>query len=200
MTDLFAHISRLIPTLQGWADVPKAHTLASMVIALRPAVTIEIGVFGGRSFLPMALAHKFIGSGMCYGIDPWQRQESMLGQTGKDLEWWAACDHEAIFMGFMEQVRLLSVQNVTKICRMRSDDFTPIPKIDLLHTDGNHGPQAVKDVMRFCPHVRTGGICVMDDLGWSGGNVQLAAARLSVLGFTKLYDLGTGAAYQKISA
>lgn len=201
MTELFSQISRVVPTLLGWCPLPKAHALASMVVALRPAVTIEIGVFGGRSFLPMALAHKHNGFGMAYGIDPWQRHESMLGQTGKDLEWWGTtCNHEAVFEEFMRQVQVLGVQNVVKVCRMRSDDFTPIPKIDVCHVDGNHGPQVLKDVERFCPHVRLGGLCILDDLHWTGNNVLKAADRLITMGFIKLYDLGTGACYQKISA
>jgi predicted O-methyltransferase YrrM len=63
--------------LPGWCTKEKAYTLASLVIGTRPAVIVEVGVFGGRSFLPMALALKELGKGMAIGIDPWSPAASV---------------------------------------------------------------------------------------------------------------------------
>ena len=41
-----------------------------MVLALRPAVVVEIGVWRGSSLLPMALALKELGRGQIVGVDP----------------------------------------------------------------------------------------------------------------------------------
>lgn len=199
MKELFAQIESAVNSCTGWCPIDKACTLASMVIALRPDVTVEIGVWGGRSLLPMALAHKHLGQGMVIGIDPWMASVSAELETGKDKDWWGSQNHEAVFQDFMRRVNELSVNNVVRIHRMKSDDFDPPNKIGLLHVDGCHMEQAVRDVMRYSPHVVRGGFCVMDDEGWHHGWVGKAVQKLLQFGFVKRYPLGTGGCYQKIS-
>ncbi len=74
----------------------------------------------------------------------------------------------------------------------------PMQEIDLLHIDGQHTEQAVKDVDRFARNVRRGGICCMDDIEWANdGDQQVKAAveRLKELGFVEKYPVGTGAMF-----
>ena len=61
MTNLFLDIADVVPRLNGWCSVNKAQHLAAMVCALQPVTAVEIGVFGGKSLIPMAMAMKRIG-------------------------------------------------------------------------------------------------------------------------------------------
>lgn len=200
MSQLLANIATLIPTLHGWCSVPKAITLASSVIALRPAVSVEIGVYGGRSFLPIAMAHKEIGIGMAYGIDPWSARESEIGQVHpSDRDYWSKLDHEIIYQHFSKSLVECGAASCAKILRQCSDDADVPDQIDLFHLDGNHSDQAVKDVEKFAPKIRVGGLAFMDDIHWSGGGVERATAKLKSMGFIRLYDLDSGAVFQRVS-
>lgn len=199
MKELFTEIETLVPTLGDWCSVQKAFALAATVLTLRPAVTVEIGVFSGASFLPMAMAHKAIGRGKAYAIDPWMKQASIEGMDKENAEWWASVDHERIYRNFMAKVGHLGVQDWVAILRSRSNEVEPPQNIGLLHVDGNHGKQAITDVKRFAPNVVIGGICWMDDINWVGGGVETAVGELLKMGFVKLYDMDTGAAFQRIS-
>ena len=197
ITQLMMKIEDVVPKLEGWCDVEKAQHLASLVISLRPRVSVEIGVFGGRSLIPTAMGHSLIGSGYALGIDPWASSASLEGMDGENKEWWGKLDHAAIHAGFMSASARLRADNFMKVERMTSDEAISqglIPKvIDLLHIDGNHGPQAIKDVDNYATRLRSGGILVMDDCDWAAP----AVTQINALGFSHLYDLGTGAVFQR---
>ncbi len=202
MKNLFSQIETLVPTCGDWCSVEKGQTLAAIVLAFRPKVTVEIGVFSGASFLPMALAHKFIKHGAAYAIDPWSKDASVEGLEAPNANWWKEVDHDRIYQLFLSKAKELGVDGISKVIRAKSDDVKPPSEIGLLHVDGNHGAQAVKDVARFAPNVHVGGICVMDDIGWQENeiyHVREAVDNLYKMGFVKLYDLGTGAVFQRIS-
>jgi len=198
MTNLFETIIRTNPKMEGWCDIPKAITLASMVLALRPECVLEVGIFGGRSFLPMALACKELGRGVVVGIDPWDKGVSVRGQTSpEDIKWWSELDMEKIRTGFMALIPEHGLEKFTKIHRMESNRVASPTNIGILHIDGNHDATAIQDVMNFAPHVVQGGFCVMDDLNMFGGFTNRAAQRLQQMKFKQLYALGTGMVFQK---
>ena len=64
---LLANIVTTCGTMHGWATAEKCCTLASLVLANKPALAVEIGVWGGRSLLPVAMAMKAIGKVDVYG-------------------------------------------------------------------------------------------------------------------------------------
>lgn len=200
MKDLLNHISQLVPTLEGWTEVAKAQRLAAMVLTLQPDVSVEIGVYAGRSFFGLALAHKFLGHGMAVGIDPWDNAAATEGYEGANLEFWKTNPLNKIYGDFMRNIDLLGLQNVTNIIRAKSDHVTPPPNIGLLHIDSQHTEQAVTEVRRFAPSVRVGGLVIMDDASWVNGTdapVQRAIVELKLMGFEELYPLGTGAVFQR---
>lgn len=195
---LFKTIALVQPNLPGWCTPEKAEALAAMVIALRPQLSVEIGVWGGSSFIPIALAHKRNGYGTAIGIDPWNSSESIKNEAPEHVAHWSSVDHERVYQGFMATVKRLELEPFVQIIRKTSDQTDVPGAIGLLHIDGNHQKQAIVDVIRFAPHVLRGGLCVMDDLNWVRGNVLQAEARLLGIGFRRLYNLGTGAVYQKL--
>ena len=203
--ELFARIPEFISPIrrpvkiEGWCTEAKAFDLVGAVLTLRPSVCVEIGVFGGMSLIPIALALRTVAHGQIIGIDPWNVEESIKGQTGKNLEWWSALDHEAIYKGFIEAVNHEGVANQVVVLRQTSDQSTSPKVIDFFHGDGNHGEQALRDVQRFGANVRVGGLCFLDDIGWDGGAVGNAAEWLINSGFVELYKRDTGAMFQRVA-
>jgi len=183
-----------------WCTAEKAATLASLIIGLRPKTVVEIGIWMGGSFVPMAMAMKAVGhDGKIVGIDPWSSQASVQGQHGANEKWWGEVDHEVAYRHFMGRLEKSGLLEVSDILRMWSQD-APVPEsIGLLHIDGNHGPAVLSDVRRFAlPAVSPGGIVFMDDVGWEGGHVEQAIRELRGMGFVELYTLDTGAVFQRV--
>lgn len=187
--NLFNKIEAVHTNTQGWCSIEKAQTLASIILAARPEISLEIGVFFGRSLLPMALAHQAIGKGRIIAVDPWQATASVQGQVNPaDQEYWNRQDmHELAYNTFMTRVNELGLNNVVEVQRKRSDEFEPPEGIGLLSVDGNHGLQAVADIKRYAPKVKPGGYLVADDIHWSGHGVEQAIALLPAMGFVELY-------------
>lgn len=187
-------------SLNGWCSKEKARTLALMILALRPHTTVEVGVYSGKSAIPMALAHKHNNIGKVVCIDPWNAKASMEGYDEKNMEWWGTVNHEAIYSEFINNAQRFLVTGFIDVRRQRSDDVDPPKDAGLIHIDGQHTVQAVLDVERFAPNVIKGGIVVVDDTDWQNRGefqVQQAVTRLLEMGFVELFKLGTGAVFQR---
>lgn len=190
--NVFESISLLYDegTIPGWCPLEKAYDLAALVLALKPKVTVETGVFGGKSLLPMALACRANGFGEVTGIDPWSPQASTEGYTGENFEWWGKLNHEEIYQRFIANLARLDLSNTVKVMRAKSDDVGPPQTIDLLHLDSQHTEMALREVKRFGSRVRIGGIVVMDDLAWVNSGIAHVAQAVELLlesGFIELY-------------
>lgn len=205
MSNLFERLKTDLPG--GWCSDQKVLMLASAVIALRPAITVELGVWFGRSLSALALAHKELGHGIVWAIDPWEKEASVEGMVNPaDEKWWGEVDHEVVYQSFMETVNLLAIQNVVKIIRKRSDQVEPPDYISIMHSDGNHGVQAINDAERYGPKVMLGGLWIADDIFWSGSAVEASLKVLEKLGFVELYRVddkvtdNTWAVLQRVKA
>lgn len=198
MTNLFQDIASL-QSLPGWCQLDKSLTLASLILSYRPEITVEIGVFGGRSLIPMALAHKAIGSGLVIGIDAWSKDVAMREQTcDEDRAWWSALDYQKIYRDFIGEINKRDLSKWARIVVNDSLKVIPPTNIGVLHVDGAHSVTAANDMMRFGPHVVRGGFLVTDDTTWTGGGVALGEKKILDLGFKPLYKLGTGAVFQRL--
>ena len=186
---LLAQIETVHAETAGWCPLSKAHELAMAVVTLRPRVTVEIGVFGGRSFLPMAMAAEAVDCGSVMAIDPWSPKESAAGYSGVNAKWWSDLNHDKIYRDFANSVAALGLTKRVEIQRVKSDDAKVPEKIDLISIDGQHTDQAILDVERFCPNVRVGGIVVADDLGWNNEGklpIKRAVEQMLRMGFVEL--------------
>lgn len=197
MSNLQAKIAAIVPTITGWCSVEKGQDLALAVIKTKSAVTVEIGCWGGRSLIPMAMAHAEQQAGIVWAIDPWSPQASTEGYDTVNANWWGSQNHEAVYQGFLLSLKTTGVEQYVKVVRQKSDDVEPPPAIDVLHLDGQHTDQAVKDIARFAPAVVPKGFVFIDDIGWSGGGVGRAVEKLLTMGFVKVFDRDTGAMFQR---
>jgi Methyltransferase domain len=182
----------------GWCSVEKANALASTIVAIRPNLIVEIGIWSGKSLIPMALTLKKLGKGKLIGIDPWDNKASAEDlPSGEDKDWWAKVDHNRVFNVFNKWVADTKIEPFIEIHRCRSDEFKvdKIGLIDLLHIDGSHGEQAsTYDVKNFASKVRRGGFLFMDDIGWAAKATEM----IPQVGFRELYQMDTGKMFQRI--
>lgn len=184
----------------GWTSVDKAHVLAAQIIALRPEITVEIGVYAGKGLISMALAHDFIGKGKVIGIDPYSPAASTDGQISDgDKQFWGKLDHEAIYKLCLDSVERFGVSSRVEIIRAKSDDVTPPDNIGLLRIDGNHGEQAARDFDRYAPKVKIGGILHADDIDWTGDSIKTAVSKLlQSCAFVEIMKLDDGVVLQRV--
>jgi predicted GH43/DUF377 family glycosyl hydrolase len=168
--NLISRIERLVPRLEGWCTIEKALAMAECVCRHRPACCIEIGVHGGRSLLPVALACQHIGSGHAFGIDPWSTQYSIAGTHDPEhLEFWSRLDYDLIYSGCFTAVLEENLTGYCTLLRLPAQQAAKLfDRIDLLHIDGNHSTDmAVRDVELYLPKVQGGGHIWFDDADWS---------------------------------
>jgi predicted O-methyltransferase YrrM len=153
--------------LEGWCSQFKASILIDTVLQLEARKIVEIGVWGGKSLVPMAFALRKLGGGKIYGIDPWDNVESAEGMDGVNKEWWSAVDHEAIYQGLVGKIAKFNLEDYIELLRCTSKEAPVITDIDILHIDGNHSEEAsFHDVTKFVPLVRSGGLIIFDDTTW----------------------------------
>jgi predicted O-methyltransferase YrrM len=180
----------------AWPSLEKCQVLASLIIGLRPDRVVEIGVWRGCSIIPQLLALRCLGAGQGVAIDPWSADASIAGQTDEaNIAWWGQQQaHDEALEVFRSRLIHLELASVCRIIRLRSDDvdLDALGDFSMLHIDGNHADQAVRDVDRYARRLPVGGVLVMDDLGWTDGHVQRAYELAKEIGFVDRYPLGTG--------
>lgn len=165
---LYGH-SGMSGRITGWCSRDKAHALATAVVEFRPEVTVELGVWGGASLVPLAIAHDVLEHGHVYGVDPWTADAAIRGvQEVENLEWWGARDYEAIYRDCLQAVLDLRLTSRCTVIRATSERAHSLfDEIDLLHVDGNHSEAAsTLDVFLYLPKVRSGGHVFFDDVDW----------------------------------
>lgn len=184
--------------MHGWCTAERASELSAMVLALRPAVSVCCGIWGGRDTFALAMAHRANGFGQVVAIDPWKAAASVAGQTGEDLKWWNdQSKHDLVYEDFIARRNRYGLAPYIELHKKSSRDVAVPKNIGVLVVDANHGPEAIEDTKRFAKNVKAGGFVYMDDEKWAGGSVTEAIKALETMGFRRLYDRDTGAFFQR---
>ena len=167
-TELRDQITKEMEVLDGWTSVERGLEMAQLVLEHRPSVVVELGCFGGKSTLPMALALKHAGCGKIYTIDPWQNEPCMEGENEANKEWWSKVDLNEIHQKVMDWIWRLGLEQIVIVIRARSQDVPELfPVMDFCNVDGNHSEIAsCRDVNNYLPRLRGGGLCFLDDADW----------------------------------
>jgi len=153
--------------MDGWTTPERAIDLAKFVLERKPEIVVEIGVFGGKALIALALACRQNGKGHVYGIDPWIKG-ACNGVDNANKAWWDTLDLEEIYRKAVSAVTELGLDKFVTIVRGQShhvaDQFS---NIDFLEIDGCHCETcATRDVELYVPKVVSGGLIFMDDLDW----------------------------------
>jgi predicted O-methyltransferase YrrM len=176
---LRARIEACIPPLHGWTTVDKGLRLAELVVSQRAGLSVELGVFGGRGTISLAIGHEALG----HGYD----------------EWWAKLDHEAIYQSFLGALADARVEPLCRVMRSRSDvavDEFEDGSIAVLHQDSNHSEQiSSAEVELWTPKLRPGGLWIADDTDWP--TTQRAQALLAEKCFALVEDHASWKVFRK---
>lgn len=200
IADIHARIDAVVPGMLGWCTPEKAKYLAGLIDTHKPELVVEIGVFGGRSLLPMAMALEAVG-GVAFGIDPWSVAAALEGEESEaNRDWWSKnVDLENVFTNFVQQVL---AQRLTRTCRwIRAESEAVAPmfedaSIGLLHLDSNHSELvSCRDVATWRAKVAPAGIWVLDDSNWASQAKAIEMIKAS--GFRVIRDAQTYLVFQR---
>lgn len=169
----------------GWCSLDKAGCLIDYVSDIckknENPICVEIGVYGGKSVLPVALELQRNQKGKIYGIDPWSNQEATVGYDNVNFDFWNNINLEHYYNIFVNSITEFNLEKYVEIIRSTSDDAPMIKNIDLLYIDGQHTIQALKDAKKYATQIKIGGYCVVDDVNW--GEVGEVPNYLKSIGF-----------------
>lgn len=184
-------------SIHGWCTREKAYKM-SEYINDNTSLCVELGVWGGRSLLPIALAAP--RNATIIGVDAWCSQASLEGTNTKiNDDWWANLDYDHMF----DYAKNLMIENgVPNVQLWRNKSLSVVTKfndesIDFLHQDSNHSEEvSCGEVEAYYNKVKRRGIWVFDDTNWE--STKKAQGLLVSKGYEELYDSGEWKIYQRI--
>lgn len=174
--DLKAHVlAHFNAVTDGWCWEEKAIKLAEVVWTLKPKLTVEVGVFGGKSFIPMAavVAHldQNEGKRRAIGIDAWEAAAALENNLGTDHEpfWKNQAMLDAVrarAIGRCDALASRAVHLVKGWSVGVIEDFDD-GEIGVLHVDSNHSEAtSFRDVTTWWEKLAPGGVFIFDDTAW----------------------------------
>ncbi len=161
----------IIDNLPGWCSPEKRDWLCAQPRPIN--LIVEIGVFGGKSLLPMALTYP---EAKVYGIDPWLAEASIEGMLNQEsITYW---QNEEMYSSVMTACKLgiaqLHINNIELIRDKSENVYTRFKpnSIDILSIDGCHSAvPAMRDAVNYLPLVKVGGIIACDDMHWTENSI-----------------------------
>lgn len=167
--ELKLQIQQEVDPLEGWTSHERGWEVAELILNEVPLVCVELGVFGGRSLIPQAMALRVNGHGRVYGIDPWRVEPALEGENEANQAWWKNnVNLDEVHNKFMAVVWKLGLADWVTVIRDCSQKVANLfPTVHLLNIDGNHSEVAsVRDVELWLPRVAKQGVITMDDTDW----------------------------------
>jgi len=184
----------------GWTTLSKAGCMIDYVDEICSStenpVCVEIGVYAGKSVLPVALELKRNAKGIIYAIDPWTNEEATKGYDGINYDYWNQVDLNEKYQIYKNMVDEFKINDYVVTIKETSDAVPKIENISMLHIDGQHTEQAIRDAKKYASQVVLNGYCIVDDVDW--GVVKNVPEILEKLGFVHVHSVDTAAIYKKI--
>lgn len=182
---LQAIVCRVPVDYGGGGGIEKACVLSSVILEHHIERVVEIGVYRGRSLLPMAAALHYAGSGEIVGVDPWSAADAQQNDLANFPaaaagvnEFVNSLDWSGIWREVLERIAQFGLGSCCRLLRTTSHEAAgefPDHSIGMVHIDGNHDTEAVcGDVNVWVPKLVPGGFLVMDDATWSSVRVAMA--------------------------
>jgi len=180
--------------IEGWCTKEKALTMAKLI---KPTdLCVELGVWGGRSLLPMCLMTK----NKVIGIDAWSKDSSLEGvNDASNDEWWSKIDYEKMFNYTKDLLTKYKASNSILIRSKSSEVYEKFTdeSIDFLHQDSNHSEKiSCEEVELYHKKVKKNGIWVFDDTNWD--TTKKAQELLVSYGYEEIYDSGSWKVYKRV--
>ncbi len=190
----------------GWCGIAKSLAMARLILETRPRRVVEIGVYGGRSLIPQALALAHVGRGMLLGVDPWTNAAARSSAEGvQDQAWWGTVDLAGAKRACLEAIARFGVEGIVELMEVESTEAWArvAPGLDIVHIDGGHASGvAHADATAGLARVAPGGYLWLDDVDLPGvaGARDFLAAHCDCLGEFRNGDLGRYALFRKRNA
>jgi len=189
----------------GWCPKEKADKIIDCVIEtcrnIENPVCVEIGVYAGKSLFPFGLCFKYLNKGKVYAIDPWLNSEATIGYEGKHYDFWNNIPFDRVYNTFLMGLNELNIEKFVEIIKDASDNVDPIHNISVLHIDGQHTDQVIKDINKYATAVILNGYCFLDDVyvdGWplpSDKAIQI----IESFGFVKVDQIEGCCLYKRVN-
>lgn len=201
--DIRTLIQQDLPHIEGWCSVEKALYMIDLVENNNVKSFIELGVFGGRSLLPVALAIKNGESNdsSIIGVDAWNVSESLEGTNDiNNALWWEKCDHNKMYEYTINLMIKYGLSNDVTLVRMSSIEYASNvldSSIDMLHQDSNHSEEiSCLEVELYNMKLKSGGLWIFDDTDWE--TTKLAQKSLEQKNYVCIHDAKSWKVYKKL--
>ncbi len=153
---------------KGGISKEKISLIMDVIVMAKPRVCVEIGVFNGLSFIPMAAGLKYMNYGHAYAIDAWSNDEATkyMSDTDPNRAWWTTADMSRLMEIFRTALDHWGLAPFTTIIQRTSESAAPgIGPIDFLHLDGNYSTEvSIRDVELYLPKVKKGGLILFSNI------------------------------------
>lgn len=162
----------LLPSIPGWCSREKALTMMDIIKNNNCKNCVEIGVFAGSSFFPIAKTLQYSGAGKAYAIDAWDVDEAVQGLKISDPNyiWWKKLNLKSFSCMFNSLLSKNSLNIFCKTIHRTSENAVTLfedESIDFIHFDGNHTEDAViHDTSLYFPKIKDKGWIVLSDPHW----------------------------------
>lgn len=187
----YAALHRMFMATPGQSDVDKLSALCDIARMLPAGDLLEIGCLYGRSALALGFLAARHGIGNLICVDPWNLERMTDQGSGAALldAGRPQVDFGLIFSIFRSTIAQLDNAGYIRATSAAAEplyaaakkngylDSPDLPRIALaphlalLHIDGNHRYDQVRDdVQRWLPHLASGGWLLLDDYVWAFGD------------------------------
>lgn len=175
----------------GWCSIEKSFHLYNLVLESNSQCSLELGCFYGKSFLPLAFAHAYKGSGTAIGTDAFNNIAPLEGNNDeRNSQWWSEINFDQAYQFVIDSMSKYDLNHFTQIIKARSEDvanFFEDYSIDILHQDSNHSSEVIlKELELFIPKLKPHGFWCCDDVNWS--EAQDGYKKLPDYGLTLVKD------------
>jgi Methyltransferase domain len=176
----------LIDKQPGWCWRQKAELIYRVASEPQVKVGVEIGVFGGRSLLPLCMAILSKG-GSVFGFDVYKKHRTTSGQGHQ--EWWDKLDFarlEADTKDLLEKYGgwkdiIHKTSSAVAVMQFENDS------VQFIHIDGSHRTwDAMQDIVLWELVLAPGGYMLLDDT-----NLEELQPVLGMLKYSDLEKLET---------
>lgn len=159
-------------TVPGWCSTEKAFLIMDVIKKNKCSCCVEIGVFSGRSLLPIAKALQHNGNGKVFAIDAWDVSEAIKGFNDSDPNciWWSQLNFNHFYEETVHLVKKNKLNEFCVIIKQSSQNAVYLfahETIDFIHLDGNHNEDvALQDITNYFEKVKNGGYILLNDPNW----------------------------------
>lgn len=157
--------------MEGWCTPEKATRLYNLVLESDAQLICELGVFYGKSLMPMGFACAAKGSGQVIGVDAWDNYAALEGNNDeRNNEWWLNINMDTAFQSTLNTISDNDLNFHTQIAKAKSVDAVglfPDYSLGILHIDSVHNEVVItRELELYTPKIKPHGFLIADDTSW----------------------------------